>query len=313
MVKYIKSAESDYIKIGNKIYPTDASDYGYADADYIARDTQRKYDKEKADEAERAEKARLAKVGKELYDKALKALEGVDDVAEEDTNILDKLSETLVPRSGKCDTLAGEIVRAMERILYRYFNDGDRFFSGYGLETCGGSAEFLADNTDNAIRNTILGIADKDLDDNAYYKAIISLSNDLVVPYVLNHPELFGMPTEDSREYEPTEIENHIPLYDFDFWVESDVIRDMFDDGVIDSDDVYNWLDDYIRWNLSSGEIDSRYRLDGLDSIEIVNLTEDDYRTVKSDYHHWIADWEAGLLEEHPEYDPENDEYYDED
>ena len=309
MIKYVKADESDYIKIGNKIYPTDASKFGYADADYVARETGKKYAQEKADEAERAEKARMAEKGKALYEKATKALEGVEDSTDDLlTNVLDRLSDVLVPPSGKCDTLAGEIVRAMERILYRDWNDGDRFFSGYGLETCGGSAEFLMDFTDNTIRAKFIKIADDDLSGYAYSSAITDLAVHYVVPYVLNHPELFGMPTEDSREYEPTEIENHIPLYDFDFWVESDVIRDMFDDGVIDSDDVYNWLDDYLRWNLSSGEVDSRYRLDSLDSVEIINLTEEDYQTVKSDYHHWVADWEAGLLEEYPEYDPDYDE-----
>lgn len=42
----------------------------------------------------------------------------------------DKLSvlcDILVPRSGKCDTEAGECIRAINHIMYRYYNDGDYF------------------------------------------------------------------------------------------------------------------------------------------------------------------------------------------
>ena len=33
--------------------------------------------------------------------------------------------EELVPLEGKADTLAGEIIRAISRIGYRFYNDGD--------------------------------------------------------------------------------------------------------------------------------------------------------------------------------------------
>ena len=41
----------------------------------------------------------------------------------------------LVPASGKAETIEGEMVRAINRIIYRYYNDGDLFFLGYGKET----------------------------------------------------------------------------------------------------------------------------------------------------------------------------------
>ena len=39
--------------------------------------------------------------------------------------------EELVPLEGKADTLAGEIVRAISRIGYRFYNDGDQVGVGY--------------------------------------------------------------------------------------------------------------------------------------------------------------------------------------
>ena len=44
--------------------------------------------------------------------------------------------EELVPLEGKADTLAGEIVRAISRIGYRFYNDGDQVGVGYGKQTC---------------------------------------------------------------------------------------------------------------------------------------------------------------------------------
>ena len=40
-------------------------------------------------------------------------------------------------------SLAGELVRAMARIGYRWYNDGDQVGIGYGRETCNPAARFL--------------------------------------------------------------------------------------------------------------------------------------------------------------------------
>lgn len=49
---------------------------------------------------------------------------------------IDAMFERLVPRTGKSGTVAGEIVRAVSRIGYRYWNDGDHLGIGYGREVC---------------------------------------------------------------------------------------------------------------------------------------------------------------------------------
>lgn len=54
-------------------------------------------------------------------------------------------SDRLVPPFGPADTRAGEVVRALEKITYRYLNAGDRIGVGYGNETCNGPARFLVD------------------------------------------------------------------------------------------------------------------------------------------------------------------------
>ena len=55
------------------------------------------------------------------------------------------LFDKLVPGSGNADTVEGEIIRALNRIIYRWGNDGDLFWSGYGAETAGPAMEFLTD------------------------------------------------------------------------------------------------------------------------------------------------------------------------
>jgi ribosomal protein L32 len=46
----------------------------------------------------------------------------------------------------------GEICRALGRVQYRLFNDGDKCFVGYGCETCGGQATFLKYNVNDAVK-----------------------------------------------------------------------------------------------------------------------------------------------------------------
>lgn len=61
---------------------------------------------------------------------------------EYDFEDLNMLFLELVPGEGKADTVAGEMVRAVERIVYRYFNDGDLPGVMYG-ESVNSSVRYL--------------------------------------------------------------------------------------------------------------------------------------------------------------------------
>ena len=54
-----------------------------------------------------------------------------------------KLFNELVPANGKCETLGGEILRAANRVSYRYYNDGDIAWKGYGCQTVNPAMRFL--------------------------------------------------------------------------------------------------------------------------------------------------------------------------
>lgn len=58
---------------------------------------------------------------------------------------ISELFDALVPAQGPAGTLEGEVIRAVSRIGYRYYNDGDMFFEGYGCETAGSCMAFLTE------------------------------------------------------------------------------------------------------------------------------------------------------------------------
>ena len=57
------------------------------------------------------------------------------------------LYDKLVKGQGKSDTVEGEILRAVNRIVYRWGNDGDYFWKGYGTETVGPAISYLVNSS----------------------------------------------------------------------------------------------------------------------------------------------------------------------
>ena len=68
------------------------------------------------------------------------------------------LFEELVPASGKAATVAGEIVRAINRLAYRNYNDGDHVGVGYGRETCNPAARYLMEKCGRPALEALDGI-----------------------------------------------------------------------------------------------------------------------------------------------------------
>ena len=105
----------------------------------------------------------------------------------------------LVPSSGKCDFLAGEMVRAAARIGYRFVNDGDRIGIGYGKETCNAAARFLIQKAPKEIADltaALWGMASEN-----DYRAGLDVLAGKVADYVNAHPELCEEPTDDMFSY----------------------------------------------------------------------------------------------------------------
>ena len=206
--------------------------------------------------ARQAKEAEDARIAKEAEDKRrveaeihLKPM--LDELSKADDK-LELLFDKLVPSSGKADSVAGEMVRAMMRILYRDYNDGDVFYEGYGLETCGDSAEYLMDS-DADLADDFKAIVEDQLTNEAYTDAITAISNKLV-DFIMNNPySMIDNNDIDSRSYGISWLEENQPKYDYICTLPDGVVEHMNNNDISSQD---------VEWELESWEIP------GLGSIE---------------------------------------------
>lgn len=113
---------------------------------------------------------------------------------------LSDLFDALVPINGKAPTVAGEIVRAINRIAYRNWNDGDHVGVGYGRETCNPAARFLEAKVGGKVGN-ILGSMWGLVDDDRYDSFLHDLEVE-VLAYLDDHPDAKTTPnTENMWDY----------------------------------------------------------------------------------------------------------------
>ena len=118
---------------------------------------------------------------------------------------LGDLFSELVPIKGAAESVAGEIIRAAERIMYRWYNDGDMLGIGYGNETCNPAARYLekmCEGTDvSAAVKALWGLGDDDM----YEKGLAVLAES-VLGYIKDRPELVKMKnTDDMWNYQKPE------------------------------------------------------------------------------------------------------------
>ena len=107
--------------------------------------------------------------------------------------------EELVPVKGKCESLAGEIIRATARIGYRYYNDGDMVGVGYGKETCNPAARFLLNRLPSKLVETVVQLWGER--NEMKYEKLLDELNGGVADYIENHPELRLQPTNDMLDF----------------------------------------------------------------------------------------------------------------
>lgn len=112
--------------------------------------------------------------------------------------------EEHVPSSGASETAYGESLRAINRIGYRYYNDGDHVNMGYGKETTNMAVRYLLDNLEGDTKDHLEGMFDKpydSYDDKSYEdkleKLFIGTAN-----YLDEHKqELLEKPAVDMFDY----------------------------------------------------------------------------------------------------------------
>ena len=138
----------------------------------------------------------------------------------------DKVNELFakyVPSEGPAETEAGELLRAVGRIVYRFFNDGDQIGLWNGNETCNAPARYIKeqypDSEMAAAVSAIWGLENKRL-----YEAGLGMLAEQTVRYIEAHPDLM----EKEAEYDC-----------FDFTEPEDTEWDEEDEDEDDEDDYY--------------------------------------------------------------------------
>lgn len=130
---------------------------------------------------------------------------------------INALFEELVPPSGKADTVAGEIIRAVSRIGYRNYNDGDHVGVGYGKETCNPAARYLMAKAGEKVAAAVRAIWGEEVD--SYYDTGVSVLEEAVLEHLEQHPELKSTTNnEDMGEYrdEAEDVDDYEDDYDED-------------------------------------------------------------------------------------------------
>ncbi len=238
---------------------------------------QRVEDEKAAKEAEEkaAEEAKRSSRVEELKADADSKIKQIRNAADP----IQEAFELLVPDEGKAETVAGEMVRAMMRVLYRDYNDGDKFMAGYGLQTCGSSMCYLVEMMPDAwadYAQRAVDAADRYVDDDAAYTQLITDLSDSLVDYLCKHPELFyTLNDEDSRDHDKSYLEENQPRYDFEVEGDDDTYE-LIQHNLITSSDLYSYVEDALRYDslYRDAEIESPWGRDS-NSITVTNLTYD--------------------------------------
>ena len=115
------------------------------------------------------------------------------------SSVMDELADKYVPAMGMAETCGGEILRAFARLYYRYYNDGDMPYEGYGNETCNSSYRYL---TNYSFFRDRLKVCD---DCDEWYRRLQAIMPDLY-EWLIKRSDLFEVTNNvDSRT--PTEAD----------------------------------------------------------------------------------------------------------
>lgn len=103
----------------------------------------------------------------------------------------DELFHKLVPSVGSADTTAGEMLRAVNRIAYRFENNGDRIGIASGKEYCNPAARYLAREGNALIRANAEWLLNHPYETNdEEYKAMIDTLVRNVIDFIDSNPGL---------------------------------------------------------------------------------------------------------------------------
>ena len=305
-----RMSEED-IELSNREIVEDLNTLNEADDDIMSDDDLDALDKKERDEFEARLKARRDKVAQQRADRDAKIARDneLKAKAEEKAKAIgddwsfDNLFDKLVPQSGKCDTLAGELLRAVNRLEYRWWNDGDRFFEDYGIETCGQPAQFLAfyedDEGEQPFYDVIILCAEDNKDEDDYTNWVNKL-RDIVADYINTHQETLAKETEDMYDVSVSDVKdwlednNLIPTYDIDASIPNE-LQAHIDAGNVDERDII-W--EVQSWIENMGNSTNDVTIDW-GSVYVNGCSKADYDELDGNLYNWLEDYAHQLDDEY--------------
>jgi len=139
----------------------------------------------------------------------------------------------LVPGQGNADTIEGELLRAINKIIYRYYNDGDYFYKGYGAETAGPAVAFLMNSREIPfkIQQTLTSILNKSIDTpDEGYERLLNLALKTVLDHIDSKDGNYTESKEDMLTYD-SEYEDETNDYDEYDEYEDDEYEEVYENS----------------------------------------------------------------------------------
>lgn len=309
-LKWVKQLEESLITESPVITLDDKDTVNPAEINFKQKISQAT-EKERAEAAQRVKDAEIQQL-KEKYADAVTKLDQSLNSDHTAVDTLEVLFDILVPASGEADSVAGELVRAMMRLLYRDANDGDKFFEGYGITSCASSAEYLFDNGfAEPIQNMLDHAWQLSEDDTKYTDALYNLT-DKIIHHIKNNTELMFTPNEeDSRDYSAEYIIENQPKYEFELYGSDDIVT-LVEKGVLSSWDLIRFVEGQLEWesDYHGAKVATPWSHDDT-TVTVTELTKDGYARLKDAFEHDSAKWWGDLASQYAD-ELEDTDYDDE-
>ena len=207
---------------------------------------------------------------------------------------LNSWAEDYMPGSGKANTKGGELVRAAQRILTEYYDNGNMIGRGLGNETVNPAARYIVEKTNFDGNGEIEDMLNHlvQMDDNEYNSWCKRFEVDFA-DWLRSKGDLFEQPNEDD-------ISDYAEDTDKEFFINKFYVEDSFGNQYwFDKEE-----DEFVCTEIQFAE-DSTYSeddvlKDGDEFTSEIDKTED-YGTFEKDG--FIYDWEAsGTQDENGNY-----------
>lgn len=133
-----------------------------------------------------------------------------------------ELTEQHMKPKGKSDTVRGELIRAVNRIGYRFYNDGDQIGRGYGNETCNAAGRYIGKYGNDEMAEALSRIWDESILDSDFmmpdhvYEERLNALIKATVDYADSDAPELNEAAEDMLDYRDEEDEHYDEYDEYD-------------------------------------------------------------------------------------------------